>query len=263
MKIHTRAAAVILVAALAAACGPIIPPTGLPPEMQTAAAETVQAVLSTEPERTPESTAPAPGATKGATLTATASTSRTPSATITPTYSVPVLRISQNTNCRTGPGQQYDILFTWLPGAIAEIKAYYPEMNYWVVQLPDSDTSCWVWGEFATPAGSYWTVPSTTPPATFTPAPPEAPTGLRYSYTCTFNGVDTDITTTLQWTDRSENEQGFRVVRNDKPVADLPANTTTYTETFAGSPTDKVTYSIQVFASTGTAQSAPISFSCQ
>jgi hypothetical protein len=232
--------------------------------MQTAAAQTVQAVLSAEPERTAEPTlTQAPATPPTAAVQATASATRTPKPTITPTYSVPILRITQNTNCRTGPGSQYDILFTWLPGATAVITARYPELNYWVVKLPDSDATCWVWGEYATPVGSYWTVPSTTPPATSTAAPPEAPTGLRYSYSCSFNGVDTDITTTLEWTDRSNDEQGFRVPRNDKPVADLPANTSAYTETFAGSPTDKVTYSIQVFASTGTAQSGSISFSCQ
>ena len=259
-----RSCFILLVIAFTAACGPVVPPTGLPPEMKTAAAQTVQAVLSAEPERTPEPTRTEPAGTVPApTVQVTPSASHTPKPTITPTYSVPVLRITENTNCRTGPGQQYDILFTWLPGATAQITAYYPELNYWIVKLPDSDNTCWVWGEFATPVGSYWTVPSTTPPATFTAAPPAAPTGLRYTYSCTFNGVDTDITTALQWTDRSDSEQGFRVLRNDKPVADLPPNTTSYTDTFAGSPTDKVTYSIQVFADTGTAQSGSISFSCQ
>ncbi|MGB7874631.1 MAG: hypothetical protein WBL25_09630, partial [Anaerolineales bacterium] len=36
----------------------------------------------------------------------------TPTPTITPTYSVPMLKINEPTNCRTGPGQSYDIIFT-------------------------------------------------------------------------------------------------------------------------------------------------------
>ena len=50
---------------------------------------------------------------------ATATTRATP--TITPTYSVPMLTLREQTNCRTGPGQSYDLLFAYVKGAKQEI----------------------------------------------------------------------------------------------------------------------------------------------
>src|SRR5262245_37324656 len=38
-------------------------------------------------------------------------------ATITPTFSTPMLRVIEQTNCRTGPGQDYEVVFTYLPNA--------------------------------------------------------------------------------------------------------------------------------------------------
>ena len=37
-----------------------------------------------------------------------------PTPTITPTYSVPMLTLREQTNCRNGPGQSYDILFAYV-----------------------------------------------------------------------------------------------------------------------------------------------------
>src|SRR5262245_35477907 len=41
--------------------------------------------------------------------------------TITPTYSVPMLTVQESTNCRTGPGQDYEVVFTYLKGKKLEI----------------------------------------------------------------------------------------------------------------------------------------------
>ncbi len=183
--------------------------------------------------------------------------------TITPTYSIPILRINESTNCRTGPGQDYEIVFTFLPGASTEIVAHYPADNYWVVKLPNSNNTCWVWGEYATPSGSYWAVPSTTPPPTATQVPPAAPRGLTYNYFCTYNGVNIDATTTLTWKDMADNETGYRVLRLGTAIVQLPANSTTYTDTYAVNAGDTITYSIVAFNSSGSSQSGTINFSCQ
>jgi hypothetical protein len=174
-----------------------------------------------------------------------------------------MLTINENTNCRTGPGQEYEIIFTFLPGAAVEIVGQYPQDNYWIVRLPDSSKTCWAWGQYATASGSFWVAPTMQPPPTKTPAPPEAPTGLSYEYVCSFNGVNTDINVNLKWTDRSESEEGFRVLRDGEVVAQLMPNTTTYFEVHSTEATKKVSYTIEVFRGEMTARSGTISFSCQ
>lgn len=230
-------------------------------EVKTAAALTVQAALGgTSPVNSATVVAGIP--TKTSTLT-TPSPTPTLTPTITPTYSVPMLTIKENTNCRTGPGQEYEIVFTFFPGASVEILGQYPQDNYWVVKLPDSNDTCWAWGQYATVSGSYWVVPTLQPPPTKTPAPPEAPTGLSYNYECTFNGVNTDITVNLKWSDRSDGEEGYRVLRDKVAIAELPPNSTTYSEIYTTDATKKVSYAIEVFLGKMTAQSKTISFSCQ
>ena len=258
-----------------AACNMPASPTQAAPELGTAAALTVQAVLT--PLNSPTAVPPTSTVGSGAsstpntplgtppvaqgTPTTTATISQTP--TITPTYSVPILKINESTNCRTGPGQNYEIIFAFLPGATAEIVGQYPQDNYWVVKLPDSGGTCWAWGGYATTSGSFWVVPTMTPPPTTTPNAPDAPTGLSVYYSC---GAGGDITVTLNWHDNSDGEDGFRVLRDDAMVAQLPPNTTTFVDNFYGVATQKYSYVIEVFSGNLTARSTPnkySTFSCQ
>ena len=189
-------------------------------------------------------------------------TTPTTTPTITPTYSVPILTINANTNCRTGPGQNYDIVFTFLPGAKAEIVGQDPQDNYWVVKLPDGSGTCWVWGQYATTAGSYWVVPTLTAPSTATPAPPEAPTFKSWNYGCTWNGINNNLNMDLSWTDHSNNETGFHVIRNDQVIADLPANSTSYTDVYAVDTGISVTYRVEAYNPSGSSSTKTISEAC-
>ena len=74
----------------------------------------------------------------------TLSITRTPTVTITPTYSIPMLTVNEPTNCRTGPGQSYDVIFTLLAGASVEIVGRYPTNNYWTVKVQGMDDPCWI-----------------------------------------------------------------------------------------------------------------------
>ena len=187
----------------------------------------------------------------------------TPTPTITPTYSVPMLKVNEPTNCRTGPGQSFDVLFTLLSGASVEIVGRYPTDNYWVVKVQGMDEPCWIWGEYSTTSGSYWVVPSVTPPPTEAPRPANQPSNLQYSYNCTFNGVNSDVAVTLTWSDQSNDELGYRVFRNNAQVAELPANSKTYSETVAVDATQKNTYGVSAYNAAGESGRATISFSCQ
>lgn len=193
--------------------------------------------------------------TPGATVTLTP--------TITPTYSVPMLTINANTNCRSGPGQDYNIIFTFLPSSKAEIVGRDAQDNYWVVKLPDGSGTCWIWGQYATTTGSYWVVPTLTAPSTATPAPPDAPTFQSWNYQCAWNGVNNNLNMILSWADHSNNETGFHVIRNDQVIADLPANSTSYTDVYAVNTGVSVTYRIEAYNASGSSSTKSISGACQ
>ncbi len=220
--------------------------------LQQEAATIVALTLSAQSIQGDGTGTPANTSMPGATGTATV--------TITPTYSVPMLKVNESTNCRSGPGQAFEILFTFLPGASAEIVGSYPQDNYWIVKMPGSQKTCWIWGEYSTASGSHWTVPSMTPPAPPTLSPPASPSNFRYNYFCTLAG---EVTTDLTWSDRATNEAGYRVFRNGTLVATLPAGATSYSETISININDTLIYGVASFNSTGTSTQSTISFSCK
>ena len=184
-------------------------------------------------------------------------------ATITPTFSTPMLTVLEQTNCRTGPGQDYEIVFTYLPNATLIILGRYETENYWLVRSDESPNgSCWLWGEFVEVTGSYWVVPSVTPPPTATLAPPNAPSLQNWDYTCTFNGINNDLNIVLEWSDRSNNETGFRVYRNGGLLVDLPAGSTSHADTTDVDSGETTTYRVEAYNVTGSVSTSTISIVC-
>lgn len=187
------------------------------------------------------------------------SSSLAPTGTITPTYSVPMLTVRQQTNCRTGPGLDYDIVFTYLAGKKLEIAGRYDPDNYWLVKSAESPGGeCWLWGEYVEVTGSYWVVSSVTPPPTATLPPPLAPSIQKWDFFCSLGNMSITIT----WTDRATNETGYRVLRDGEVIAELPPNSTTYTETIELLAGESVTYVIQVYNLTDTVNSSQIRLTC-
>lgn len=184
-------------------------------------------------------------------------------ATITPTFSTPMLTVLQQTNCRTGPGQDYEITFTYLPNAKLIILGRYDPENYWLVKSDESPTGqCWLWGEYVQTSGSYWAVSSVTPPPTSTQPPPNAPTFQSWDYTCTYNGINNDLNVILTWSDKSSNETGYRVFRDGGLVAELPANSASYADKVAVNSGQGVGYRVDAYNVTGTASTSTISITC-
>lgn len=189
-------------------------------------------------------------------ITATPSRTARPSATatvatrtITPTFSTPQLTVLESTNCREGPGQDYQVVFTYLPNKTLTILGRYDPTNYWLVKSDESQTGqCWLWGEYVEVSGSYWAVPSVTPPATATLAPPLAPSIQRWEYFCSLG----QMTITIEWTDKATNETGYRVLRDGQSVAELPANSSSYSEAIAMEAGDSAEYYLQVYGPGGT-----------
>lgn len=249
-------AGMILILAILACNMPFeqVPP---PDEVQTAAALTLQAILT--PSATSEASTPLITATASPRVTRTAPVAGSATTTITPTYSVPILTVRESTNCRTGPGEDYEIVFTYLNGKELEIVGRYDPGNFWLVKSNESPTgTCWLWGEFVEVTGSYWVVSSVTPPPTATARPPRGPGILEWNFSCS----DGAITFTVNWADNANNEAGYRIFRNGEPLTELPVDTVTYTDVFNLQPEQSVEYYIQVFGPSGTANSSIMRMKC-
>lgn len=231
-----------------------VPP---PDEIQTAAALTLQVILT--PPQTEVASAPAITVTASPRITETFSAAGSPTTTITPTYSVPMATVREATNCRTGPGEEYDVVVTYLTGKELEIVGRYDPGNFWLVKSNESPTgTCWLWGEFADASGSYWTVASVTPPPTVTARPPRAPVILEWNFFCDSGALNFTVT----WRDAANNEDGYRIFRNGEAIVELPADSTTYTDRYDVKDDEGVEYYIQVFAPSGTANSSIMRMRC-
>lgn len=253
---HTYVLAVgILILAMLACSLPLTPPP-LSVEQQagTAIANTRTAQAGSESEITATPT-------KALTPVSTAASTSTSAAkpTITPTYSTPMLTVLQQTNCREGPGQEYPVIFTYLEKSRLEIIGRYDPNNFWLVKSLESKSgSCWLWGEYTEVSGSYWVVPTLTPPPTATLPPPQAPAIDNWTFSCSGG----NLTFNLTWEDRATNESGYRIFRDAEAVAELPANSTAWTETIPLENGESVTYYLQVYGPSGTVNTSMIKVGC-
>ena len=110
------------------------------------------------------------------TSTQTVTPTGTPSPSPTPTL-VPRISVSENTNCRSGPGTEYPAQGVLEVGEAAEVIGRGPEPGFWFVKGADLlQDGCWLWGEFAQVEGEVEPLP------VFTPAPSPTPqVGFRIS----------------------------------------------------------------------------------
>ena len=179
--------------------------------------------------------------------------------TITPTFSVPILTILESTNCRTGPGEAYQIVVTYREGKQLEVVGRSESGDFWLVKAPESPTgTCWLWGEFVEVTGSSGAVPSVVAPPTGTNPPPQQVILENWEFFC--SGGTLNIT--IIWFDRADNETGYRIFRNGEAVADLPANTTTYAESTDLPAGQWAEYYIQVLTPNGSANSSIMRMTC-
>lgn len=93
----------------------------------------------------------------------------TPTETLTPTLDKPIVSVSVDTNCRTGPGKQYDLIGALLLGEQADVVGIYAGGEYWIIKNPDRSGECWLWGYYASVTGPTDGLPVYTPPPTPTP----------------------------------------------------------------------------------------------
>ncbi len=150
------------------------------PQADQAATETLVALASQiAPTLEPLEATPTQAArvqTESPAATDTPSPSATPTITPTDTPSIPIARLSQNTNCRSGPGTIYDIEYIAMAGEDLVIAARSSVPNYVIVEIPGSPgQTCWLWTQYAEISGDTSSLPVQTPPPTPTPQPTETP----------------------------------------------------------------------------------------
>ncbi len=206
--------------------------------------------------------APSPGVNpQVATLVATlqagpSATPITPSATSVPPPETPTaqptLTISAtNASCRSGPGTNFKEVSQFPAGTKLTMIGKDSADGYWIVQDPTSHDLCWILASDGTAAGSYVLLPEVTPPASASNVPAR-PTITAYTFECVYAaGGGLQVKVDLSWADKSTNETGYRIYRNDTQVADLSANTTTYSETADIASGTVYVYSVEAYNNAG------------
>jgi hypothetical protein len=140
-------------------------------QAQTMVAQTAAAMENEEGGGDPEDDLPTETTVPSPTFTETMIPTQTltPTITLTPTLAVPMVSVSVDTNCRTGPGQIYDYIGALLTGEMAEVVGQSMDGQYWIIENPDQSGECWLWGNYATVEGPVAGLPQYTPPPTPTP----------------------------------------------------------------------------------------------
>lgn len=191
--------------------------------------------------------------------------------TLTPTPEVPTVSVSVATNCRTGPGIQFDQIGALTVGQSAEVVGRYQNGQYWIIKNPNRSGECWLWGNYATVGGNTASLPEFVSPPTPTPSLPLAPTDFNVTITCTLPPGEfiNQVAISMTWADRATNESGYRVYRDNTLITTLGENATSANDNTTLSalwippaPKPSVIYGVEAFNSTGASVRVERTVSC-
>lgn len=177
----------------------------------------------------------------------------TPAEALTPLASGATFTAVQNTNCRSGPSTNYEKLAVIPQGTQVQITARDPSGKYFIVNF--NGQSCWVLGDIGTVAGNPSTVPQVTPDQAAS-SPPSKPGSLFYNFNCAAG----TMTTVLNWKDSANNEAGYRVFRYDVLIADLPPNSSTFTDEVPITIGTGINFSVEAYNAAGASPQRTVSF---
>ena len=121
--------------------------------------------------------------------------------------------VSQNTNCRTGPSQDFKDIFSLGVGQTAEVIGKNTLNNYWIIKIPDgSGKTCWLWGQYATVSGDTAALAEAATPTPSGGDKPLAPVITSSNVNCYNAGNgDQDYEVRVNWKDNSTNETKFNI----------------------------------------------------
>ncbi len=100
----------------------------------------------------------------------------------------PMLSVSQATNCRVGPGDEYDAVAFIDTDTTVAITGWDGYGYFYTVENPDGGDDCWVWAEFATVEGDTSGLQLVKTPAT-----PEPATSWAGTWLMNINGKNYNI----------------------------------------------------------------------
>ena len=144
------------------------PPPSSQSAIATIVARTMQAVVSASP------TAPA--------------VFNTPVLSTPSPTAMPMAVIKTATECRSGPGENYESITSVNPNQKSAVLGKDPSGNYWLIQTDSGE--CWVGMQYVTVTGDTQDVPEMTPPPV-TKGVPAKPGSLYYQYSCSFGSLTT------------------------------------------------------------------------
>jgi hypothetical protein len=110
--------------------------------------------------------------------TGTPSLTPSPTITLTPTLQWLSGTVTKNTNCRSGPAENYDLVHVLKKGDTVTLLGKNEEGSFWYVRWQNGDVyECWMWNEYVSAAGAAEQLPVLTPPP-----PPAAVLAFVLSY---------------------------------------------------------------------------------
>jgi uncharacterized protein YraI len=181
----------------------------------------------------------------------------------TPTSSTPLLKVDEPTNCRSGPGQNFEIVTVFQAGSQAQIVGRSQGSDWWLINNPFGSGTCWIAAEFAEITGNGSAVQVVTPlPSTNADLPPP-PSISNWDFSCAYDSGGPNVTFNLRWIDRAVDEIGYRIYRNNEMVAELPPDSSSFSEVVAVEENEQMTYRLEVYNNAGASSASLINFSCR
>ncbi len=183
------------------------------------------------------------------------------------------MTVSTNTNCRTGPGTQYDIVGALVIGQTAEVVGKNTATGYWIIKNPDGSGNCWLYPQYATISGNTANLTEYSIPATPTPSLPAPVKNLNASISCVaeFTPVAffNKVKVVLSWTDVANNEDGYRIYRDGALLIALAPDSTEYTDNttlaaiwIVGDPQPSLTYAVEAYNGAGKSATKKVTVLC-
>lgn len=171
----------------------------------------------------------------------------------------PSLLINKDdSKCRSGPGPDFKVIASYNTDISVDLVAKDSADSYWLVKDPASADICWIQAGDSTPSGSFENLLEVTPQAVVNNNVPARPGSISFTFSCSNNSVSTQ----LSWSDNATNENGYHVDRLGGQIADLPANSTSYSDTVSYTIGSQMTYSVEAYNDAGVSEQRSISFTC-
>ncbi|MBT3322100.1 MAG: hypothetical protein HN392_07410 [Anaerolineae bacterium] len=106
--------------------------------------------------------------------------------------------------------------------------------------------------------------PTASATSTTAPHPLNPPSLKKYDFFCSWNGTNTELSITIQWLDRSDNELGFIVRRDGIEIANLLPNTVQYTDNISVNTGQQVDYAVVAYNNeSGSSKPFTLSATCE